>query len=199
MTRGRAECVKLVNDFPLLERIHKYLERNHISHFNIVQCEALLNGLMKNHNLFVSSPSGSGKTLIGVLACLQQIFTIGKKVVYLVPLKAIANEKYVDFGHAMAGEGIRIGISTGDFTLDDEEIGECNFLILTYERFDGYLRQKAKWLSEVQVVVMDEIQIINDLHRGPRVESAIARFRSKYPRRILSGSALIASSNERFS
>ncbi|MHA1145795.1 MAG: DEAD/DEAH box helicase [Candidatus Helarchaeota archaeon] len=189
--------MKAVNDFPISNRLKQYLSRKLITYFNTVQCEALLSGLLDGKNLLISSPSGSGKTLIGEVACLRQLFNKGKKVVYLVPLKALANEKYEAFTKELRGEGLKIGISTGDFTIDKKDIEKNDYLIMTYERFDTYLRQKAPWLKDIQVFVMDEIQIINDPRRGPRIESVIARIRAKFPSaQILGLSGTLANASE---
>lgn len=192
--------MKDVSCFQLSERLTAYLERIPIIQLNIVQCEALLSGLLEGRDILVSSPSGSGKTLIGELACVNALFTQGGKVLFLVPLKAIANEKFEEFHEKLAPENIKVGISTGDFRIDVTDIEDASFLVMTYERFDTYLRQKEKrveWIEELRVVVMDEIQILNDAHRGPRIESVIARIKSGFPDvQVVSMSGTLANAGE---
>jgi len=43
--------------------------------------------------LLVISPSSSGKTLVGEMAAIQEI-SLRKKVIFLVPLRILAEEKY---------------------------------------------------------------------------------------------------------
>ena len=47
-------------------------------------------------NLLIQAPTSSGKTFIGEMAAIQTALR-RKKVIYLVPLKALAEEKYQDF------------------------------------------------------------------------------------------------------
>ena len=47
-------------------------------------------------NLLVSAPTSSGKTFIGELAAFHEAYK-GGRVVYLVPLRAVAEEKYDEF------------------------------------------------------------------------------------------------------
>ena len=57
---------------------------------------------VKRHNLFlgknllIQAPTSSGKTFIGEMAAIQTALR-RKKVIYLVPLKALAEEKFEDF------------------------------------------------------------------------------------------------------
>src|SRR5690554_1767781 len=53
-------------------------------------------GLFGDGNLLIQAPTSSGKTFIGEMAALQTALR-RKKVLYLVPLKALAEEKYADF------------------------------------------------------------------------------------------------------
>ena len=64
---------------------------------NPVQKLALRKGLLTGKNLVVAAPTASGKTFIAELAALNVILKKRKKVVYLVPLVALASEKYKEF------------------------------------------------------------------------------------------------------
>ena len=52
--------------------------------------------LFDSGNLIVSAPTSSGKTFIGEMAAVYQGLK-GKRAVYLVPLKALAEEKFQRF------------------------------------------------------------------------------------------------------
>lgn len=61
-----------------------------------IQEEAVRNyGILNedNNNLLVIAPTSSGKTFIGEMAAITQVIH-QKKVIYLVPLKSLAQEKY---------------------------------------------------------------------------------------------------------
>jgi helicase len=61
-----------------------------------IQEQALSNGLLKGKNLFITSPTASGKTLIAIMAALKKIEK-KEKVIYMTPLRSLATEKYHDF------------------------------------------------------------------------------------------------------
>jgi superfamily II RNA helicase len=51
-----------------------------------------IGSMTKGHSVFAAVPTGSGKTVLAEYAA-----TLGKKVIYTAPLKAISNQKYHDF------------------------------------------------------------------------------------------------------
>ena len=60
-----------------------------------IQEKALQAGLLQGTSLLACAPTASGKTMIATMALCQQV---GKgKVIYLVPLKALASEKYKEY------------------------------------------------------------------------------------------------------
>src|SRR4030043_488921 len=82
-------------------------------------------GVLEGQNIILASPTASGKTLIAELCGLKHVLEKGGKVIYLSPLRALANEKFDEFGKYTAitkrdGRRIRVGISTGDFDSTDQ-------------------------------------------------------------------------------
>ncbi len=144
-----------------------------IDKLNPVQKEAVEKGLFTDKNLVVVAPTASGKTLVGEMALVKKAYE--KKIgLYLVPLRALASEKYYDF-KKLEKLGFRIGISTGDYESPAEYLGRYDIIIATYERFDSLLRLKPSWLRKVGTVVIDELHMIGDDERGPILEMIIAR------------------------
>ena len=70
---------------------------NDIKELRPSQVKAIKSGLFKNKNLLVCTPTASGKTLVAELALTKNILENKGKAIYIVPLKALANEKYKDF------------------------------------------------------------------------------------------------------
>jgi len=62
--------------------------------------------------MIVAAPTASGKTFIAELAMVNQAVKQGKKAVYIVPLKALASEKYQDFTERY--EDLDVMMSVGD-------------------------------------------------------------------------------------
>ena len=53
-------------------------------------------GLLEGQSLVITSPTSSGKTFVGEMAAMRSAFA-GKRVLYLTPLRALAEEKYETF------------------------------------------------------------------------------------------------------
>ncbi len=145
-----------------------------------IQEEAILKGLLDGESILVSSPSGSGKTLIGELALLSSA-RLGKKALYLVPLRALAAEKFHALSEKFKPLGYVVAVSSGDFDHDPNMLAAADIIVTTYEKFDSILRSKVSWILDIQTVVIDEIQMMGDPIRGPRIEGAIMRFRRIMP------------------
>jgi helicase len=64
-----------------------------------------------NQNLIILAPTSSGKTFCAEIIAVTKLLK-GKKVIYVVPLKAMAEEKYSDFKEKYSSLGIRVIIST---------------------------------------------------------------------------------------
>ena len=123
-----------------------------------------------NHSL-VTAPTGSGKTLPAEF-CIKYFHSIGKKIIYTSPIKALSNQKYHEF--TTKYPDISFGILTGDI----KDNPEADVLIMTTEILRNNLYQKkydTKNLaldfnidieSEVGVVIFDEVHYINDQDRG---------------------------------
>lgn len=187
----------ILERYGLDRRIIDILEDRKITELRKVQLDALKEGLLDGKNLFITAPSASGKTLIGEIAAVQNILKNHKKSIFLVPLRALANEKYKEFQYLYSKLGIKIAIRTGDYNLEITELANADLIISTYERFDSLLRNAPDWLNQINAVVVDEVHIINDFYRGPRLESLLARIRSYIPQvQLIVLSATIANPEE---
>lgn len=140
------------------------------------QEKAIKKGLLKGKNLLVCTPTASGKTLIAELSAIKNILEGKGKCVYIVPLKALASEKFKDFKKRY-GDFVRVALSIGDLDSADLHLADYDFLIVTAEKFDSLIRHHTPWLSSVATVVIDEIHLMNDVSRGPTVEILITILR----------------------
>ena len=150
---------------------------------------------LEGHNLVLALPTASGKSLVAYLAVLNKVLA-GGRALYIVPLRALASEKAEDL-RAFEPLGIRVGVSTGDYDSGGEGLDRYDIVVATSEKADSLLRHRAGWLSELSVIVADEVHLIGDPERGPTLEVILSRFRQLNPRaQILALSATIANSGE---
>ena len=133
-------------------------------------------GLFAGKNLLIAIPTASGKTLVAEMAMHHQAGR-GGKCLYIVPLRALASEKFEEF----SGKGLRVGIATGDFDRRDEYLGRNDIIVATSEKVDSLLRNRTPWLAEVTLLVLDEVHLIDDPSRGATLEMVIAKLRHKNP------------------
>ena len=82
------------------------------------QEEVIKKGLFKDRNLVVSIPTAGGKTLISTITMIEKLEKTKGKVIYLVPLVSLANEKYDYYKKFFEGK-YRVAISVGDFDSSD--------------------------------------------------------------------------------
>ena len=103
------------------------------------------------------------------------------KAVYLCPLRALAAEKYRDF-KIFEQLGLRVGISSGDKDKEDRYLKNRDIIISTNEKMDALLRHGIQWISEVGVVIIDEVHLLDEPDRGPTLEVLVQRLRMLNPR-----------------
>ena len=166
------------------------------------QAEAIGKGVLDGKKFVLASPTASGKTLVAELCALKHILERGGKVLYLVPLRALASEKYEDFLkyeklRKPNGEKVRVAVSTGDYDSSDPYLERYDLIITTNEKADSLLRHRARWLNDVTLVVADEVHLLQDADRGPTLEVALTRLRQLNPNiQVLALSATIKNVEE---
>lgn len=153
------------------EQLYAVLD-SEIKELRPAQEKAIAAGLLDGENVLVCTPTSSGKTLIAELAAVSAILGRNRKAVYIVPLKALANEKYNDF-KARYGSFLKIALSIGDLDSADPYLAEYDLIITVSEKLDSLIRHYAPWISMVGVIVVDEIHLLNEPERGPTLEIII--------------------------
>ena len=146
-----------------------------------------------NYNLLVIAPTSSGKTFIGEMAAITQVIH-QKKVIYLVPLRCLAEEKYRHFKNLYSNCGLEMAVSTRDRREDDHRIIQGNYKIavMVYGKFYYFLLKHPDFLIDVSLVIIDEMQMINHPKWGPLLEDIIDHLGRKNGHlRIIALSALI--------
>ncbi len=175
-------------------RIVQILEKQGIEELYPPQEEAIEYAL-QGMNLVMAVPTASGKSLVAYLAALRWALQDGK-VLYIVPLRALASEKYEDL-KGFEEIGVKVGISMGDYDIPDPSLERFDILVATSEKADSLLRHKVDWLNKLRLIVADEVHLINDTSRGPTLEVILARFKQINPdAQIIALSATIKNSSD---
>ena len=168
------------------------MERLGIAELRPAQQKALDAGLERGRNLLVCSPTASGKTLIAELAFLQALNE--KKIsVYIVPLKALAQEKYAQFTKRNV---FSVGLAVGDLDEKDQHLHQHDVIVATAEKLDSLLRHHAPWTARIGVVVVDEIHLLNDPGRGPTLEILLTMLKRITRPQLIGLSATIGNPEE---
>ena len=159
------------------ERILRVLFELKIFKLREIQKEAIQKGLFFQKSFLVCAPSGSGKTLIGEVCAVNNVFQRFGKSIYLVPYKALATEKYFHFKKSYERFGVKTELSIGDYDVDDDKLEQADIVVTTYEKMDSILRNfyDKDWIFDITTIIIDEIHIIGESDRGPRLESLIVR------------------------
>jgi len=178
------------------EKLHEALSAAEIAELRPAQEKAIKAGLLEGKNLLVCTPTASGKTLIAELAMVSSILNRKGKAVYVVPLKALASEKFNDFKKRY-GAFAKVGLSIGDFDSSDPYLTDYDIIICTAEKLDSLIRHHAPWIRSIAVVVIDEIHLLNDAGRGPTLEILITMLRQLLPKiQVIGLSATIGNPEE---
>ncbi|MDI9437853.1 MAG: DEAD/DEAH box helicase [Euryarchaeota archaeon] len=175
------------------------------THLLPVQVMAVNVGLLAGENLLVVSATASGKTLIGELAGIPRALK-GGKFLYLSPLVALANQKYRDFQKRYGKLDLKVSIKVGmsrikareELSLPKSKVEDSDIVVGTYEGLDFLLRAgRASELSNLSTVVVDEIHMLGDADRGPRLKGLIQRLRFLFPNlQIIGLSATVGNNQE---
>ncbi len=153
-----------------------------------VQTIAVDSGLFEGKHQLVTSVTATGKTLIGELAGIENILRKKGKMLYLVPLVALANQKYDQFTDKYGSLGITTSIRIGSArirtssTLRMRRTLDSDIIVGTYEGIDFILRSgDTDLLGKIGTVVIDEVHMLEDNERGHRVDGVIGRLKYVAP------------------
>lgn len=193
-----------VNQLKIPKRMKKILSPK-VKHLLPIQILSLHAGLLQNQNLLVVSATASGKTLVGELAGIPKAMN-HQKFIYLTPLVALANQKYRDFKKQYKSLGLNVAIKVGsnrvkakgELTISNKSVKNADIIVATYEGLDFLLRSgNYHQLKGVGTVVIDEIHMLDEEERGPRLNGLVKRLLTIFPKAQLIGlSATVKNSKQ---
>jgi helicase len=191
-----------IEDLPIPDSIKAVLAKSGYDVLYPPQQDAINAGALVGKNIVLASPTASGKTLIAELAIMKSILEKGGKALYLTPLRALASEKFEDFSKYTSlekapGKKIRVALTSGDYDSSDIYLESYDVIISTNEKADSLLRHRSPWITEVSVVVADEIHLLTEADRGPTLEVVLTRLLKMNPNiQLVALSATIRNARE---
>jgi helicase len=160
-----------VEDLPIDHAVRSRLREMGIEKLYPPQAQAIEAGLLDGESLLVSTPTASGKTLLAVLAAAKALEK-GYKTLYLSPLRALTSEKAEYFKRILEPLDVKVAAVSRDYDSPEEWLKNMDVIIATYEKADSCVRHRSSWLKDVGLIVVDEVHLLADEERGPRLEVA---------------------------
>lgn len=151
-----------------------------IPRLNQLQLDAINDyGLLRGEHVIASAPTSSGKTMLGELAAVRGALD-RRRTLFLLPLKALVNDKLQQFRRVYEPFGIRTIEATGE-TDDISPLlrGRYDIALLTYEKFAAIALTHPYVLEQVGTIVIDEVQMIADESRGANLEFILTLLRMR--------------------
>ncbi len=163
--------------------------------FSKLQEKAFRNQYVYDENswLFIIGSTSSGKTLIPqilfFLGYRKKDNTSGGKMLYVVPYRALANQKMEEFESIsqVLNMDLKVVQSTGEYRKYDHDIinGKIDVAVIIYEKLYMFMGIDNEFLKHYDMIVMDEIGLTQDLERGIRIDFALHEIKSKYKKRVI--------------
>ncbi|GKY93122.1 hypothetical protein MPSEU_000280400 [Mayamaea pseudoterrestris] len=145
-------------------------------------------------NMLVCAPTGAGKTNVAMLTVVshfrdvgllpgasasnQTIMETGRKVVYIAPMKALAQEVVEKFSSKLKSLRLIVRELTGDMQLTRAEAESANVIVTTPEKWDVVTRKSGtdelSLGNQCGLLIIDEVHLLAD-DRGAVIESVVAR------------------------
>ena len=162
--------------------------------FNEIQSTVFDKSFNSDENLLITAPTGAGKTNIALVTILREIqkelkmknmseidanFNFSNiiwdfKILFLVPLKALANEFINKFTSQLGYFNLIINEFSGDVDLTKEQIDKTNLFVGIPEKWDLFTRKHDDIFKNLKLVIIDEVHLLNE-DRGRVLECIVAR------------------------
>ena len=188
-----------LDNFEIDDRVKKVLQDSFgIAELFPPQAMALPHSL-RGENLMLAIPTASGKSLVAHITLAHRLSNdlSGMRGVYIVPLKALASEKYNELREICSGLDLKVGLAIGDRSGESNLVEDSDILVCTSEKLDSMLRSNQSLMDDIGIVVADEFHLIHDPNRGPTLEILLSRIRHNRPEaQILGLSATVENAEQ---
>nr|CDS23045.1 DNA polymerase theta [Echinococcus granulosus] len=139
-------------------------------------CLKLPGVLDGTRNLVYCAPTSAGKTLVAELITLKRILATNKKAIIILPYVSVSREKMVSLQHIFEGIGVRVGGFMGGVS-PAGGLASVRVAVCTIEKANNLINRliEEEHLSDLGIVVVDEMHLISDQHRGYLLELLLTK------------------------
>ncbi|GMH51646.1 hypothetical protein TrRE_jg2330 [Triparma retinervis] len=172
-----------------------------IKTLNPMQSKVYEAAFKTQENLLICAPTGAGKTNVAMLTVLAHFrdkgiianpddpyaayqnvgssdgqFEKGTKVIYIAPMKALAQEVVEKFSARLKPLSLQVRELTGDMQLTRSEAEKTDVIVTTPEKWDVVTRKggDGSLSQSCGLLIIDEVHLLAD-GRGAVIESVVAR------------------------
>ncbi|KAL1512518.1 hypothetical protein ABEB36_002100 [Hypothenemus hampei] len=164
--------------------------------FNVMQSAILDDSLWTDKSLVISAPTGSGKTSIFEIAIIRHLMLIeeheaedlslglvhNNKIVYISPIKALCQERLIDWHKKFAQFGLNsVSVTSDNDEIDCRTVMQYDLIISTPEKWDVLTRkwrQNDSLVASIGLFLIDEVHLLNIDSRGPTLEVIVSRMKT---------------------
>jgi len=169
---------------PLTPQAHAILERQGIRRLYSHQAEAI-DRVREGKNVLVVTGTASGKTLAYVVPIIEMLVSDRQaRAVLLFPTKALCQDQFRSFGHALAAAGlsdVSAGVYDGDTPASQRrKLRDGGSVLFTNpDMLHAALMPQharwAQWLARLRLLVVDELHTYSGLF-GSNMANLLRRF-----------------------
>ncbi len=167
----------LLSNWGLPDKVLEQYSSRGISSMFEWQAECLmLPGILSGRNLVYSAPTSAGKTLIAELLALKCVLELQKKVLIILPFVSIAHEKSNYLQQVFEPSGVKVGGFMGNQS-PAGGFASVDIAICTIEKANSLVNRllEEKGTHQLGVVIVDELHMIGDHHRGYLLELLLTK------------------------
>ena len=154
--------------------------------------ENVIPDIVEGHDRLVIAPTGSGKTMAGILPLFHRCLTEGwspLSILYITPLRALNRDVDRRLKELAESVGLRVDVRHGDTSQSQRAKQTRNpphLLVTTPETFQLMFSGKnlRKMLSTVQAVVIDEVHDLAASERGWQLGIGLSRLEALTGREV---------------